>query len=281
MPDAASLASSSLITPPEFESAAAAAPPVRPLPTILKEREAERTRVRHYAICADRILDGPNDVPGKYIPLIVVKGPERVIEGKSYVRSLIRDAKDPQRLLNFWVTDAAEIVDMIPKAPWIGTAKQFEGYEQDYAAANAENFPFLKYNIDQGAPPPQRVSTGAAPVAVFEQIGQARQAIKDTIGMFASDVGDRGPELSGKAILQRQKPGDVGTFAFIDNLARAIAHCGRVINEMIPEVYDTQRDIRIRNMDDTETFVPVNTTAGAALDAVDGEPRAIPGHGQG
>lgn len=277
VPDAASLASSSLITPPEFESAAAAAPPVRPLPTILKEREAERTRVRHYAICADRILDGPNDVPGKYIPLIVVKGPERVIEGKSYVRSLIRDAKDPQRLLNFWVTDAAEIVDMIPKAPWIGTAKQFEGYEQDYAAANAENFPFLKYNIDQGAPPPQRVSTGAAPVAVFEQIGQARQAIKDTIGMFASDVGDRGPELSGKAILQRQKPGDVGTFAFIDNLARAIAHCGRVINEMIPEVYDTQRDIRIRNMDDTETFVPVNTTAGAALDAVMANPEQYRG----
>jgi hypothetical protein len=115
------------------------------------------------------------------------------------------------------------------------------------------------------------------PVAVFEQIGQAKQAIKDTIGMFASDVGDRGPELSGKAILQRQKPGDVGTFAFIDNLSRAIAHCGRVINEMIPEVYDTQRDIRIRNLDDTETFVPVNTTAGAALDAVMANPEQYRG----
>jgi hypothetical protein len=245
--------------------------------TIAKEREVEYPRVRHYAICADRILDGPNDVPGKYIPLIVVKGPERVIEGKTYVRSLIRDAKDPQRLLNFWVTDAAEIVDMIPKAPWIGTAKQFEGYERDFAAANAENFPFLKYNIDQGAPPPQRTNPPNPPVAVFEQIGQAKQAIKDTIGMFASDVGDRGPELSGKAILQRQKPGDVGTFAFIDNLSRAIAHCGRVINEMIPEVYDTQRDIRIRNVDDTETFVPVNTTAGAALDAVMRNPEQYQG----
>ncbi len=252
-----------------------------PLPAILKEREAEMARVRHYAICADRILDGPNDVPGKYIPLILVKGPERVIEGKTYVRSLIRDAKDPQRLLNFWVTDAAEIVDMIPKAPWIGTARQFEGYEQDYAAANAENFPFLKYNIDSGAPPPQRVSPPAAPVAVFEQIGQAKQAIKDTIGMFAADLGDRGPELSGRAILQRQKPGDVGTFAFIDNLARSIAHCGRVINEMIPEVYDTQRDIRIRNVDDTETFVPVNTTAGAALDAVMANPEQYRGMDKG
>ncbi len=162
--------------------------PPSPVPppslTVAQEREVEYPKVRHYAICADQILEGPNDVPGKYIPLIVVKGPERVIEGKTYVRSLIRDAKDPQRLLNFWVTDAAEIVDMIPKAPWIGTARQFEGYEQDFAAANAENFPFLKYNIDQGAPPPQRVAVSAPPVAVFEQIGQAKQAIRDTIGMF-------------------------------------------------------------------------------------------------
>ena len=128
------------------------APVPPPSLTVARQREVEYPRVRHYAITADQVLDGPNDVPGAYIPLILVKGPERVIEGKSYVRSLIRDAKDPQRLLNFWVTDAAEIVDMIPKAPWIGTARQFEGYEQDYAAANAENFPFLKYNIDSGAP---------------------------------------------------------------------------------------------------------------------------------
>ncbi|MGD0229697.1 MAG: portal protein [Syntrophorhabdales bacterium] len=238
-------------------------------PAVAREREIEVPRVRHYAICADQILDGPNEIPGAYIPIVVVKGPERNIEGKTFVRSLVRDAKDPQRLLNFWVTDASEIVDMIPKAPWIGTARQFEGYEQDYAKANTENFPFLKYNVDpDGAPPPQRVNMGGVPVGVFQQIGQARQAIRDTIGMFASDVGDRGPELSGKAILQRQKPGDVGTFAFIDNLARSVAHSGRIVNGMIPEIYDSERDIRIRNADDSETFVPVNTTAAAAMATV-------------
>ncbi len=121
------------------------------------------------------------------------------------------------------------------------------------------------------------MSTGAAPVAVFEQIGQAKQAIKDTIGMFGEDLGQPGPQLSGRAIMLRQKPGDVGTFAFIDNLSRSIAHCGRVINEMIPEVYDTQRDMRIRNVDDTETFVPVNTTAGAALDVVMANPEQYAG----
>ena len=264
-------------------AAQGAVPPIEPFPplppslTIAGERTVEMPRVRWYAITANQVLDGPKDVPGRYIPIIVVKGPERNIEGKTHVRSLIRDAKDPQRLLNFWVTDSAEIVDMIPKAPWIGTARQFEGYENDYAAANAENFPFLKYNIDQGAPPPQRVAVSGVPVAVFEQIGQAKQAIKDTIGMFAADIGDRGPELSGKAILQRQKPGDVATFAFIDNLARSIAHSGRVINEMIPQVYDTERDVRIRNADETEEFAPVNTTAGRIMEALAADGRRYPG----
>lgn len=266
--------------PPVPAPASPQAPAPDPLPLSLqveKERDVGYPRVRWYAITADQILDGPKDIPGKFIPIILLRGPERNIEGKTHVRSLIRTAKDAQRLLNFWVTDAAEIVDMIPKAPWIGTAKQFEGYEQDYAAANAENFPFLKYNQDQGAPPPNRVPTGQPPTAVFEQIGQAKQAIKDAIGMFGSDVGDRGPELSGKAILQRQKPGDVGTFAFVDNLSRCIAHSGRVINEMIPEVYDTQRDVRIRNVDDTEIFVPVNTTTGDAIKLFQASPEQYKG----
>ena len=122
-----------------------------------------------------------------------------------------------------------------------------------------------------------RVGIDGMPAAVFEQIGQAKQAIMDTIGMFASDLGDRGPELSGKAILQRQKPGDVATFAFIDNLTRAIAHSGRVINEMIPQVYDTERDVRIRNADETEDFAPVNTTAGRALEALAAQPARYAG----
>ena len=245
--------------------------------TVLQEREVETTRVRYYAITANQILEGPHDIPGKFIPIVMLRGPETNIEGKTHVRSLIRDAKDPQRLLNFWVTDAAEIVDMIPKAPWIGTARQFEGYEQDYAAANAENFPFLKYNVDAGAPPPSRVGISGVPVAVFEQIGQAKQAIKDAVGMFNADVGDKGPELSGKAILQRQKPGDIGTFQFIDNLTRSIAHSGRIVNEMIPEVYDTERDVRIRNADDTETFAPVNTTVDATLKTIQAEPQKYQG----
>lgn len=253
-----------------------AAAPAKPKPEILKEKEVEVPEVRHYVITACGILsknglDGEK-FPGKYIPIIVVTGKERNIEGKDYIRGLVRDAKDPQRLVNYWNTSAAEIVALAPKAPWIGTAKQFEGYEEDYAAANQENFPFLKYNPDpQAQGPPQRNHAGDPPVAVFTQIQIAEKNFHTVVGI-GPDMRDVAPDASQKALIQRQKPAELATFPFVDNLSQAIAHGGRVINEMIPEVYDTERDVSVMAVDGTETYVPINTTLGQALRMIEEDP---------
>jgi len=176
-------------------------------------------------------------------------------------------------------TSTAETVALAPKAPWLVTPRMVDGFENDYATAHIENFPYLKYNIDPNSPTstPTRTHPGDPPLAMFAQRQSAHDNLKQVIGMFKSDVGDEGPERSAPAIIARQTPGDVGTFAFLDNLSRAIAHSGRIINEMIPEVYDTERDVRLRNIDETETFVPVNTTAGNALKAIRQNPKRYEG----
>ncbi len=256
-------------------------PPVRPKPKIERERKAEKTEVRHYLITADEIIDtgaavdkdgSPRDmtteeklegslVPGRYIPIVLIKGRERNIEGKTYIRSLITDAKDPQKYLNYCVTGAAEVVFLAPKAPWIGTPKQFQGFENDYALANVENYPILKYNPDRDAQgPPQRNHPGNAPVAILSQVADAKENIKQVIGMFSADVGDATPERTGAAVQLKQKPGDIGTYALQDNLSRGVIKTGKIANAMIPEVYDSARDVRLRSIDETESFMPINMT---------------------
>jgi len=249
-----------------------------PPPVIKQERDAETYQIKHYKITASEILN-KNGIdgevfPGKYIPLVLVRGKTRNIEGKTYVRGLIREAKDPQRIINYWETSSAEIVALAPKSPWIGTPKQFEGFENDYASANVENYPFLKYNPDPDAlnTPPRRVGMGEVPVAIFSQVQRANENLKSVIGMFNRDVGDVGPEVTGRAIIAAQKPGDTATFVYPDNLSKAIAHSGRIINEIIPEIYDTERDVRVRHFDDTESFVPINTTAQSAIQAMQSDP---------
>lgn len=250
-------------------------------PKIVKKRETDKTTIRHWIITCMEILEGGKDgniFPGRYVPLVLLKGKELNIEGKNYVYSLIRHAKDVVKMNNYWNSCAAEVIALAPKAPWVGTAKQFEGYENDYAAANVENFPFLKYTADPEAQGmPQRQGPGQPPTAIFEQIRRGEENLKSVIGLFNADVGAPGSEQTGAAIIARQKPGDVGTFEFSENLARAVMFTGKIINEMIPSIYDTERDVRIRNIDEAESFVPVNTTVDSAMKSIKENPERFAG----
>lgn len=247
-----------------------------PEPRVLKEKSTKVRKVVQYVVTAVEVISGPNKVPGKYIPIVEVVGKERDIEGETIVRGIIRDAKDPQRLVNYWNTAGSETVALAPKAPWVGTAKQFEGYEEDYANANIDSLPFLKYNPDPKASgPPKRLGAGDPPMAIFSQISIAEKNLDRVTGGF--ELREAAPDASSKALIQRQKPTELSTFTYIDNLAQAICFGGKILNEMIPEVYDTERDVSIRNEDETETFVPINTTAENAAKLIEKYPHRYVG----
>ena len=252
-----------------------------PEPIIVKRRDTEITVIRHWIVTAAEILKGGlegDKVAGKYIPIVLVRGPEINVEGKTYISSLTRHAKDAQKLNNYWQTAAAETIALAPKAPWVATPKQIEGHELSYAAANIENNPVLLYNHDPLVPgPPQRNPPAQPPVAIFEQIRRAEENIKSVIGLFSADVGAAGSEQTGAAIRARQRPGDIGTYEFTKILYGAVEFTGRIINDMFPEIYDSQRDVRVRHIDESESFVPINTTVGDALDQVEKNPERYKG----
>ncbi len=271
-------------------------PQPKPEPKIAHKRVTEINKVKHYTITAAEILENkkafddledhdPLDgeaFPGRYIPIVLVSGPTINIEGKVYRKGLVRDAMDAQRLVNYWETALAEMVALAPKAPWLGTAKQFEGNEEAYRTANVKNFPFLTYKPDHDdkgtlLPPPMRQAPGQAPIALFQQVARAHHNVEEVMGMFGPDVGEVGPERTGAAVYAKQKPGDISTFVYSYNLTRAIEHSGKIKNEIIPEIIDTERDVRLRNVDDTETIVPVNTTAEAALNSIKQNPQRYKG----
>ena len=251
-----------------------------PEPKVIKKRETEITKIKHYKLTAAGILSKNGlegeDFPGRFIPIVLITGNRTNVEGKRYISGLVRNAKDSAKNVNYWYTSAAERIALEPKAPWIGTAKQFEGYEDDYAQANVKNYAMLKYNPDdstgQLAPPPQRMGPGQVPSALFTQLQTSLSLFESAIGMNKSDIGAPGPERTGAAVTNRQKPGDIRTFSYIDNLARGIQHGAKIKNEMVPELYDTQREVRLRNIDDTEVYVPINTTAKDAYERIKRNP---------
>jgi hypothetical protein len=126
-----------------------------------RSREADRPRVRYCKINGYEILE-QNEWAGKWIPVIRIVGNEFEVDGRLYVSGLVRNAKDAQRMYNYWVSQEAEMLALAPKAPFIGYGGQFEGYEDKWKTANTNNWPYLEVNPDvtdgQGAalPLPQR-----------------------------------------------------------------------------------------------------------------------------
>jgi hypothetical protein len=86
----------------------------------------------------------------------------------------------------------------------------------------------------------------------------ASEDIKSTTGQYNASLGMGSNERSGKAILARQREGDVGTYHYGDNLARGVRHVARQLVDLIPKIYDTQRIARIIGEDGETKMIKIN-----------------------
>lgn len=227
--------------------------------TIKRTREVERPRVCSYMMSGTEILSGPHEWPGKYIPICIVPGEEVTVDGSTYRKGMIRDAKDPQRVLNYARSAEAESIALQPKAPFLATPKQILGYEQMWNRAGADNLPYLLYNPDpnlQGAPQraqPPVMSQGLANLSMV-----AGQDLKDVTGIFDASLGNQSNETSGVAIRSRQQQGDTGTYLYLDNLRRAISYAGKILVDIIPKIYDGERIVRVLKENGGSEMMTIN-----------------------
>ncbi len=229
----------------------------------VRQRTVDAQQVKRLKINGYEVLE-ENDWVGKWIPVVRVVGNEFEVDGRLYVSGLVRNAKDAQRMYNYWVSQEAEMLALAPKAPFIGYGGQFEGYEQQWKTANTTNWPYLEVNPDvtdgsgQVMPLPQRAQPPMASSGLLQAKAGAADDIKSTTGQYDSSLGQTSNERSGKAILAREKQTDTGTYHFVDNLARAIRYITRQIVDMTPKIYDTERIARIIGEDGETSNVRVN-----------------------
>lgn len=219
---------------------------------VARERKSSKRVVKQY-ICGSEIIE-TNDWAGKWIPIVPVFGDEVFCNGKRYLKSLIRDAKDSQQNFNYWRSGATEAVALGPKTPFIGPSGAFDSAAGKWATANVKNHPYIEYD---GGIAPQRQPFVGVPAGMLQEAMNASDDMKAIIGIYDASLGARSNETSGKAIMARQREGDVSTFHFIDNLAKSIAHTGRILVDLIPKIYDTERVIRVIGADGESKNVPL------------------------
>lgn len=228
---------------------------------IINTRKTKVAIVKWCKLTSHEVLEETEWI-GSYIPIIPVFGEEIIVDGKRIFEGVVRHAKDPQRMYNYWKSTETETIALAPKAPYIGYAGQFEGFESQWQQANRKAYSYLEVNptMINGAPAPlpQR-NISEPPVAAITQAAMlAADDMKATTGIYDSALGARSNEQSGVAIQRRKLQAQTSNFHLIDNLTRSIRHCGKILLEIIPYIYDAPRVARIIGEEGNEEIVLLN-----------------------
>jgi len=234
---------------------------------VARERTVDERTVTQRLTNGLEILD-EKPWPGRYIPLVGCFGKILYVSDgtstKRLLQALTSLALDPQQLYNYYKTTEAETIGMVPKAPYMVAAgaltpDQWTALQKSYSEPVAG----IEYTAfdDSGRPlPPPMRQPYDPPV---QQLGfgaeGARRGIQASVGASPLPTSaQRLNEKSGVALRQIEQSTQRGSFHFIDHYEDAIRQTGVIINDLIPAIYDTPREVGIRKPDDSPAVVTIN-----------------------
>lgn len=233
-------------------------------------REVDKKFAQMYLCSGLDILAGPYNLPISRLPTFRVPGWEVNVGEWKHRWGLVRFLKDPQRMHNYSRSIWVEKMMQTPRSVWLAGKKAVQGRENDFRQSHLSDNALLIWD-DEAANKPERIPPAQFEQAWAEMSELTAQDIKDVSNIHEANLGMPSNEVSGAAIVARQRVSDTGTVIYNDNLAQAIEQCGMVMNELIPIVYDTPRIVKILGDDAKQNMVAINQTGNDASDITVGK----------
>jgi len=232
---------------------------LKELPKIVRERQSEDYRIVHYRLLQNCIIDF-SIWPSKHLPIIYVDGDSRWIDGLQYTRSFIYDAKDAQRFLNYVGSEIAAEIKNRRREQWLVTPDNIKGQEQQWRNPELQQGALVANPDLKTGMMPMKQNPSEVPQSLLMQYQRATMDIHEILGFSEANLGFQSNEQSGVAIDSRSRQGSLSAFVFKDNLDIAIAQSGRVVLDLLPVVYDTERDVVLSTADGKTRNVTLNKT---------------------
>lgn len=227
--------------------------------TVTKSRIAPCTYAQMHLVTGFDILSGPYEYRLNRLPIIRMSGRVVNLAGNRIRYGIVRFMKDSARLRNFHRSVAAEQLGYAPKAQWIATESAVEGYEDELRKAHLTRDPLIKVSdeaiIGQNI---QRLEPPKWQTALHQEAEANVQDMKDVTGIHDASLGIKSNETSGRAINARQREGDIAAITYYDNGNAAVLEAGDVMNQLISQIYDGTRIIRIIGEDEKLKFLKIN-----------------------
>lgn len=230
--------------------------------TITATRSVDRYKIKHRKIAGDYILD-ETDFPSQQLPIIFVDQNSYIDKnGQQICRPFFKDVKDAQRYLNYLATQSAYILKVSRYDQYIASKANVKGADTEQIWRDPSIVQgALLYDESPNGNRPERQQPPELSQSLSTQYERAMMDIQTGTGLYNTQMGEVGNEVSGRAVNARSRRGSLNTFVSRDALDRAIACGGQIINEMIPQVYDTERLMMLKMDDGNTEEVTINKPA--------------------
>lgn len=231
--------------------------------TVSNKREAYKFKIKYTQMAGDFILnddDDSEDFPSEQLPLIFVDQNSYYDKsGKQICRPFIKDARDAQRYINYIATQSAYMMRVSRYDQFLVSKQNVRSPDtqeiwRDPATAQGG----LVYDESPNGNKPEQLRPPELSQSMLTQYQRALSDIESSTGIYGTQMGDQGNENSGKAIDARTKRGNYNTYVPFDSLNRSIVVNGQIVDEMIPHIYDSEREVNINMPDTGQTKVMLN-----------------------
>lgn len=227
--------------------------------TIVNQRDVPKYKIFYRKIAGDYELE-KTEIPSEQLPVIFVdQNSYWDKSGKQICRPFVKDAKDAQRYINYLATQSAYLMRVSRYDQFLVSKANVKSPDtqaiwRDPATAQGG----LVYDESPNGNKPEQLRPPELSMSLITQYQRAMSDIESCTGMYGTQVGEQGNETSGKAVDARTRRGSYNTYVPFDSLNRAIACGGQIIDEMIPHIYDTKRDMMLNMPDRGITKVTLN-----------------------
>lgn len=230
--------------------------------TIIQEKEEVIYSIKHTRIAGDFIFE-ENDFPiveGDILPVLFLDQKSYYSkQGQQITRSFFKDVKDAQKFLNYLATQIAYLVKISRYDQFIMPRKcaASPDAQQQWRDPSVVRGA-LYYDETPSGLKPEQLRPPELSQTLTQQYERTLMDIQSGTGMYNTQLGEVGNEVSGAAIDKRSERGSKNTQIPRRSLDILIATLGDLFNDMIPKVYDTERTLVLNTPRSSEERVTIN-----------------------
>jgi hypothetical protein len=226
---------------------------------IEDSRPSRRSKIMHYKIAGDYVLD-KSEFPSEDLPIIFMDQNSFYDKnGKQVCRPFIIDAVDAQRYLNYLGTQSAYILKVSRYDQFIGSKKNAQGLDTQSQWKDPQNVKgMLYYDESPSGAKPEQLRPPELSASLMQQYQRAIDDMYTSTGLYPTRMGQQGNEISGAAIDARTRQGSYSTYVAFNSVNRAITAGGKIVNQMVPRVYDSERVMSLMTPDKGRQNITIN-----------------------